>query len=321
MEEQKPNIPPPPPGVIQALTGGFNAVANQVALIIIPISFDVFLWMGPRLKVSALISPILAKLAALQPPSEASQMGMKILQDIIEGMNYFATMRTFPLGIFSLMTVNLSGKNPLGARIDLEIDSLFNLFAWTVLLTIAGWVGGSLYFYLTSRAALKDSQAPSPQRSLLQAVLLSLMLSFLLTLLSLPLGMLTVIGSMSFLANFFTVLLIFWIGMPIFFSSHAIFLDGRNAFASIQHSFRVVRFAMPSLGWFALAALLISQGMDLLWRVPPAESWMTLVGIFGHAFISTSLLAASFIYFRNLSAWVDSALEWLKSQKTFSVRA
>jgi hypothetical protein len=41
------------------------------------------------------------------------------------------------------------------------------------------------------------------------------------------------------------------------------------------------------------------MGQSLLWRTPPDTSWMTLVGIFGNAFINTALLAASFIYYRN----------------------
>jgi hypothetical protein len=61
--------------------------------------------------------------------------------------------------------------------------------------------------------------------------------------------------------------------------------------------------------------------MDLLWLIPPATSWMTVVGICGHAFVSTSLLAASFIYYHDLNTWIESALQWLKTQKTSSARA
>jgi hypothetical protein len=45
------------------------------------------------------------------------------------------------------------------------------------------------------------------------------------------------------------------------------------------------------------------------------------IGILGHAFISTSLLAASFIYYRDLNTWIESAQQWLKKQKTSSARA
>jgi hypothetical protein len=37
------------------------------------------------------------------------------------------------------------------------------------------------------------------------------------------------------------------------------------------------------------------------------------VGILGHAFISTALLAASFIYYRDMTAWLQSVFERIKA--------
>jgi hypothetical protein len=319
MEEAKPNLPPPPPGVIHALTSGFNAVANQVAVILFPVFFDLFLWLGPRLRTSALLRPIFDEALAMQPPGDVTELVTNVTHSIIDGMNYYATLRTFPIGIFSLMTINLSDKNPLGLRVDYQVGSLFGLFGWSFVLTIAGWILGSLYFYAVARTITQSG--PSLGRVILHSALLSALLSLLFGIFSIPFSAIAMAGTANFITNFLVVLFVFWVGLPVFFSGHAIFLDGKNVFSSIRQSFRVMRFAMPSLGWFALTALLISQGMDLLWRVAPAESWMSLVGILGHAFISCSLLAASFIFYRDTNLWVDRALEWLKAQKTYSVRA
>jgi hypothetical protein len=49
--------------------------------------------------------------------------------------------------------------------------------------------------------------------------------------------------------------------------------------------------------------------LDTLWRVPDEKSWLSLVGVAGHAFISTSLLAASFIYYRDTSRWVQRMIQ------------
>lgn len=76
----------------------------------------------------------------------------------------------------------------------------------------------------------------------------------------------------------------------------------------------MMRYALPSLGWFVIVAMVLSQGLNFLWRIPPSDSWMTLFGIFGHAFVSTALLAASFIYYRDLNIWVDAALQWMKTR-------
>lgn len=39
---------------------------------------------------------------------------------------------------------------------------------------------------------------------------------------------------------------------------------------------------------------------------------MFLVGILGHAFVTTALLAASFIYYRDMSVWLHALLKKLK---------
>ena len=58
-----------------------------------------------------------------------------------------------------------------------------------------------------------------------------------------------------------------------------------------------------------------------LWHAAPADSWMMGVGILGHAFISTSLLAASFIYYRDLNLWIETALQWLNKHNKSSAQA
>jgi hypothetical protein len=113
---------------------------------------------------------------------------------------------------------------------------------------------------------------------------------------------------------------VLWLAVPVFFSSHGIFLHADHLFRSTAKSFRIMRYALPSMGWFVVTAMVLSQGLNFLWRIAPADSWMTLFGIFGHAFISTALLAASFIYYHDLNDWVENALEWMKT-RTKSVQA
>ena len=83
----------------------------------------------------------------------------------------------------------------------------------------------------------------------------------------------------------------------------------------------MVRYSLPNIGWFSMLVIVLGQGMDMIWHIAPANTWMTLVGIFGHAFVSTSLLAASFFYYRDINLWIESALQWLKSNNTSSARA
>jgi hypothetical protein len=57
---------------------------------------------------------------------------------------------------------------------------------------------------------------------------------------------------------------------------------------------------------FFLVIILLVQGLDFIWRVPPENSWLLLLSICGHAFMTTSVLSASFIYYVKANHWVDS---------------
>jgi len=103
-----------------------------------------------------------------------------------------------------------------------------------------------------------------------------------------------------------------WIVVPIFFAPHGMYLRGQNAFYSIYASLRMARFTLPTSSMFVLVVFVISQGLNFLWSVPADDSWMTAVGIAGHAFVTTALLAASFIYYRDMNAWLEIVFERLK---------
>jgi hypothetical protein len=71
---------------------------------------------------------------------------------------------------------------------------------------------------------------------------------------------------------------------------------------------------------FLLVFVIINTGMNFLWNTPADNSWWMLVGIAGHAFVSSALLAASFIYYRDINAWLTAVLEVLQ-KRTASAKA
>jgi hypothetical protein len=118
-------------------------------------------------------------------------------------------------------------------------------------------------------------------------------------------------------AAFFILLaLSFWLIVPLFFTPHGIFVRRQNAFYSIFTSLRMARFALPTSGLFVICWFLLSTGLNFLWSVPSGGSWMTLVGIGGHAFITTALLSASFVYYRDMNAWLQTVFERLQQKQT-----
>jgi hypothetical protein len=73
---------------------------------------------------------------------------------------------------------------------------------------------------------------------------------------------------------------------------------------------------LPTSGIFVLSSFLLHRGLNYLWSVPPSASWMMLFGIFGHAFISTTLLAASFVYYRDVNTWLQTVFERVRQKQT-----
>lgn len=327
-----------PPQLIQSLTGGFNAVASHIYLILLPVALDLLLWFGPHLRVKELFQPVMVDLVAILRSSSSVQNramwdGMENLWiEFLEGFNLASLLSTFPVGVPALMGVQAPMQTPVGPPTMLEATSAGQILLGWLGLTFAGLALGTLYFATIAqccgRAAREiecDSNMPGRQpggrmpsfrmQALawqgFQVVLLLLVLIAIALVLLIPTVMITsFLFLISPLFSQFVMLLIsvsaVYLLVPLVFSPHGIFLCGMSVFNAMLTSTRVVRFALPGTGLFLVAALVIYQGLGVLWRVPPDTSWMALVGILGHAFISTGLLAASFIYYQKGLAYVQS---------------
>lgn len=317
---------PPPPGVIGSLRAGFDAIASHLTVILLPLALDLFLWLGPRLHVDQLFQPIFDEMSRYARYSGFPAADLNTLQEnsalILEQLgqyNLLNTLRTFPIGVFSLMSGARPNQTPLGVPSIIQIDSVFTLLGWIILLMLIGWMCGGLFFRWVSLVV--DSSRPFEKRigqSILQTILMSVTYFILGILLGTPVLILLalVMAASPLLAQGLILvlgLLSMWLVVPVFFSPHGIFLRRQNAFSSLYSSLRMARFTMPTSSLFVLSVLLIAYGLNFLWNIPSSDSWMALVGIAGHAFVTTSLLAASFIYYRDMQAWLQTVFEKLKA--------
>jgi hypothetical protein len=156
-------------------------------------------------------------------------------------------------------------------------------------------------------------------QAIFQTMLLSILWFLFLALLSIPVTLfLTILSlinpTLASVGLFVLVLASFWLVVPFFFMPFGIFVRGQNAFRSIFSSFRMVRFTFPSSALFVFIIFILTTGLNYLWSVPSSDSWMTLIGITGHAFISTALLAASFVYYRDMNGWLHIMIEKLQQK-------
>jgi len=321
MESTRTEKLPPPPGIISSIQAGFDVIAARISVILLPLLLDLFIWLGPRLRLDRLFSPLLSEMSTAWYGSgisaaEAAE-AIQMYQETLPRINLFWLLRTYPIGVSMLSKETI--LTPLGEPLILQVTAL-NLILWLLLLTLAGWIGGGLYF--RSVAGLINVADNAQPVRVLHAILQTVMLSILWLILSIVIVgplimMLTLLFQVSeFLANIaflFLSLLSMWVIVPLFFWPHGIFLRKQNFITSIVSSVQMTRFTLPTSSMFVLTIFLLSMGLNFLWTRPSEDSWMTLVGIFGHAFVSTALLAGSFIYYRDMTAWLQNVIDRLKT--------
>jgi hypothetical protein len=321
---------PPSPNLIAALRAGFDAITNHILLIFFPVALDLFLWLGPHLRLTQLIKSTISQLISLyrlQDPGMAEMLrgGQELWNLVAEQFNLWALLRSYPVGIPSLMVSRFPLETPLGSPIHWEIHSLgIVLLAW-VLITLAGMVAGTFYFVLVAQASLsgqlhwREALGQWPWAAL-QVFFLALLWAVFLVGVSIPgsfIFSLAALGgvSISQCAILLYASFLVWLMLPLLFSAHGIFVNRHNMFASLKNSVRLTQRTLPTSVLFFLMALLLSKGLDILWIAPPETSWLTLIGVAGHAFVTTGLLAASFVYYRDADRWVRGML----LQKNLSV--
>jgi hypothetical protein len=310
------------PKLIPTFKLGFDTVANRISLILLPVILDLFLWFGPHFSLNQLLQPFIKQITTfpgLDTPdmSQTASSIQTLWQTIAEKSNLGIAIRTFPVGVPSLLFGQSPLQTPLGNAHIIEIPSYTLVIGWWLVFIIGGLILGSIFFNQLSREIFREKTAENFHHLtwvILQVFLLTFAFIVLIIVFSIPAMILVPVlalinpGVAQFLLPFFALVLI-WLLVPLFFSPHGIFAYHQNAIISMLTSTRLVRASLPGSGLFLLAVLVFGQGLDVLWSIPPATSWLALVGIAGHAFISTSLLAASFVYYRDIMHWAQSTIQ------------
>lgn len=317
-----------PPRIVPSLVEGFNSIARRIYLILFPVAIDLFLWFGPLVRVRNLLLPALMRTSELSAgaygkETEAILQNSRQLWTIfLEGFNLLFAVRTYPIGVPSLMVSQGSSVNPVGMPIVLEMGSINSTVMVVLILLIFGITLGCLYYALIARSMDQRISVLDPSeflRLIGKSTTLSILLILLLAILGLP-AMCFISSIMLFLPSLGTLpfmifgLILIWVLLPLAFSPHGIFLGEMKAIRSIMTSVRFVRTSMAGTGIFFIFIILIGYGLDILWATPGTDSWMMLVGIFGHGFISSGLLAGSFAYYRDGLAWLKETIQSKEAQ-------
>ncbi len=288
-----------------------------------PLALDIILWLGPRVSLARLMEPALKQFGTIAASGgmkpQDIQSSLDMYGKFFQAFNLLGILRTFPIGVSSLMSGVMPTTTPLGGSNMVEIGSVLQLLGLTFLLTVAGWILGGLYFrwvaVLATPGMAPEVRTPTG-RAVVQTVIYAVVWSIVAWVVGLPVALLLYALFMvnAILGEGVLLLLGFlsmWLVVPLFFSPHGIFVRKQNALTSILSGFQMTRFTLPTSSLFVLTVFLLGVGLNFLWSQPPDNSWLVLVGIFGHAFITTALLASSFVYYDHMTAWLQVAMSRL----------
>lgn len=305
-------------GVLACLAAGFEIVARHPAIMIMPLLLDLFLWLGSRLSVAPIFMALerFFKTVWTTGPStvpEAQQMALLLTQafnELAARYNLFTALSPAPLlGAPTIMAAQMTVERPMGVRPEIVVASPVVAFGWIVLLTVVGFGINALYLRVVGRQVIAEveSPLPGPQSFLLlwgQLIVLALILLSILGMLLLAgLSIAALVSLLSTGLAFFILTLLFaLIAFVVFHLICAIpgmVLLRRSTLHAIQESILLTRGDFFNFSMLVLLILVISRGFNVVWALPDPATWTNLIGIAGHAFVSTALITTLFVFYQD----------------------
>jgi len=322
--------PKPPLGVIDSLSSGFATVASHLSLILFPALLDLFFWLGPRLGVAPMMGRLIDYLSSFPASDPNSAQSITVMVELFklagERTNVFSFLSTSPLGIPSLMAGQFADPIPIGQPLMLSISSFLLFFTLALALTITGLLIGTTYFYFIS-VNFADDERPSLTEILKRVTVnwaklttFGIMVAVVIFFASLPVFL--IIGLLRLLSPGLGEIgqavwgaMMLWVLLYLAFSVHGMVLKNRGVFGAIWDSIRLVQWNLLSVMGLFIIIFLLNWGLGYLWGLPRTDSWLTLAGIGGHAFVSTALVAATFAFYKDRYRWWVEMRQWLMTQK------
>ncbi|MFO7664977.1 MAG: hypothetical protein R6X18_20645 [Chloroflexota bacterium] len=309
MVQNKDNLTTPR-GVLATLSAGFDLATRYLWLMAIPALLDIFLWIGPRLSFRPLIDTLISSF-----PTEATVMDPRpMLEAIAPFLNQFSYLSVTLLGVPALM----AGLSPEQTPITPVVIESTGWAAWIgtlALFTLLGLFLAAVYFSLIAammrRIAGPDEETDSSKPLLLWigrtwVRLIALALLFILLILAILLPFSLVAGFIALLsqtlATFVLIgafILMVSLGIFMGYTPQGMTLNPRNFLPAVSESVQLFqRYLSPAL---TLLFIIFTARRLLSWILLAADSgtWVTAVNILAHAYISTALVAALFIFYRD----------------------
>ena len=293
-------------GVIDSVATGFQITHLHLPFLLIPVSLDLFLWLGPKVSVRPLLDGVFGS-----PTTALADLGANAGAPAAEQLTTSLT----GFNLISVLALVMPTSRPFIIESAQE-SSAITIATWPMAIALvlvffaAAVLIGALYRSTVVQGVLRPSawSGDDIYRTFLAAA------PHYVRLLLLVLGIATagmVVASL--VTSLFEAIVpgagglvivllsgvVLWLVILFFLSESAVFVSGYGALASLQASARIVRtYLWPSVGLFFLVRL-IGFGMGIIWGRVGDASLVTIAAIGGNAYIATGLTLAAMVYYRD----------------------
>lgn len=310
-------------GPVACITAGFEVAARAPWLAVLPLLLDVFLWLGPRISVAPILQDFKTFLVQISTMSEAVPdvgdayliLG-QILDELSSKFNLLSLLDPAPLmGVPVLMPTRMTVINPLGEQQAIEIVSFPMVIVLGLTLGLLSLGMSAAYLAPIGRCVISETESSLPGPPTVWALWGGLLKAGLLTLAVL----LSFAMTMSFFASFIGLFSLTLAGLVmtlassavLFIAIHLVFtIPGivqlrKGLFTAIRESLLLTRSDFLHVILLLGLILVISQGLRVVWTLPSPDSWSMVVGLAGHAFVSTALTAALLIFYQERLQYLE----------------
>ena len=158
---------PSPPRLIPTLVSGFDAIANHTLVILFPIIFDLVIWFSPHLRLKRIITRLIESMVLLTPSdsqelAEMIEIGKDAWFQIADQINLIVAIRSYPVGIPSLMVSSLPNETPLGYPLMIDVSTFELALIIVISLVLLGLLGGTLYYQAVSQIVFRVNDEEQP---------------------------------------------------------------------------------------------------------------------------------------------------------------
>ncbi len=303
-------------GVIRSLMGGFERIAEHPILILPPLLLDLAFWLGPRMKVESIVARFLRVIdGAFLPVDPQGELAAQIeavrtlMADFGQRFNLLTSLSSMPIGVPSLMKSRMPLGSPLGATETMQISGVGSMILLWLAFSVVGIALGTLYHRMIANLDV----LPGDRRPIgpLVGRLMLFTAAVYAAGAALMAGMLIIVSIAGLLSGALSVVLtvlgfslIFWVALFFVFTPHGIVRYGLGFFRAVVESVQLVRWNVRSTVWFITLAFVIVWLTGQVWFLPQEDSWFSLLAILGHAFVVTTLLAASYVFYQSRREWL-----------------